>query len=395
MSPPHSALKNSKRPLIIAGNGIHISKTEETFRQLLEKCKIPVVSTFNAVDIIENTHPNFIGRIGTLGHRAGNFALQNADCILCLGTRNNIRQVSYNWENFAHRAYKIVVDIDKAELQKPTVKPDMAINADLADLLPVLLEKTDTIDKTDWLNWCLERKEKYSFKNTPEYQQNSDILNPYYFVNTLTKQMSTDDVMVTANGSACVMAFQAGEYKQGQRVFWNSGDASMGYELPAAIGACLVSGKNTICLAGDGSIMMNLQELQTIKHYNLPVKVFIINNNGYVSIKQTQKNFFNGRLTGAESSSGVTMPDFVKLGDAFGIKTVKIDSPNDLQNSINEVLAAKEPVLCEVVVDPEQIFVPKLSSEKLPDGRMVSKPLEDMYPFLPREEFEGNMISEI
>lgn len=387
----------AERPLIIAGHGIRLSKQEETFLNLVGKLNLPVVTTFNGLDVIESSHPNFIGRIGTIGQRAGNFALQNADLVICLGTRNNIRQASYNYENFAKNAFKIVVDIDNAELNKPTVKPDLKINADLKDFLPTLLslcEQKESTQNINWLSWCQERKEKFSFENTKEYQPIDENINPYYFTKILTEKLGKDDVVVSANATPSICLFQAGEIK-GQRILMNSGDASMGYDLPAAIGACIANDrKSTICLAGDGSIMMNLQELQTIKHHNLPIKIFLLNNNGYISIKQTQKNFFDGRMTGSGTDSGVTVPDFIKVGDAFGIKTVKIETNNNLSEKISEILNAQEPVLCEIMINADYTFTPKLSSRKLEDGTMVSPSLEDMFPFLDREEYEENMIYE-
>jgi len=386
-------LTSAQRPLLVVGHGIRLSKQEEVLQEILKKVQIPLVTTFNGVDSIEDSHPCYIGRIGTIGQRAGNFALQNADLVLCLGTRNNIRQASYNYENFAKNAFKIVVDIDDAELNKPTVVPDLKIQADLAEFLPALLEKIPSLDNSEWMQWCQDKKAKFSFENTAEYQQNSDIINPYYFVHQLTEQMSENELCIATNGSACVCLFQTGTVKKGQRVFWNSGNASMGYDLPAAIGACVAHNrKNTICLAGDGSIMMNLQELQTIKHNNLPIKIFVIANEGYASIKQTQKNFFNGHMVGSGKDSGVSVPDFVKIGAAFGLKSVKIFNPADLDEKIAEVLKADEPVICEVVVNSDYSFSPKLSARKLDDGTMISPSLEDMFPFLSREEYEENMI---
>lgn len=387
-------LTAAKRPLIVAGHGIRLGGQIEAFHELLNKLDFPVVTTFNGYDVIENGHKNYIGRIGTIGQRAGNFALQNADCILFLGTRNNIRQASYNWENFADKAFKIIVDIDEAELNKPTVKADLPVHADLSVFLPALLEKTPKITKTEWLNWCQERRQKYAPETTPDHLSDEQSINPYHFVYTLTALMSENDILVAANGSACVCTFQTGVVKQGQRQFWNSGDASMGYE-PAAVGACIATGgKNTICIAGDGSIMMNLQELQTIRHHNLPIKIFIINNDGYLSIKQTQNNFFEGRHCGDGRCSGVTLPDFQKIGNAFDIKSVRIKKTGEMEKAIKEVLAAKEPMICEVIVNPDCTFSPKLSARKLDDGTMISPSLEDMYPFLPRYEFEKNIIND-
>lgn len=388
-----SKLKTAKRPLIVAGHGIRLSKSENLFKQFLKKVNIPVVTTFNGIDLLDDNSKNFTGRIGTVGQRSGNFTLQNADVVLFLGTRNNIRQISYNWENFAKKAYKIVVDIDKAELCKPTLKANLSVNADLSDFLKDLLKNAPVIKKEDWLEWSQNLKKRYSFKDTPQYQQKGNKINPYYFIRTLTENISKNSTVIAANGSACVCLFQAGRIKEGQRVFFNSGDASMGYDLPASIGACISSdNEETICIAGDGSIMMNLQELQTIKQYNLPIKIFILNNDGYVSIRQTQNNFFKGCLVGACPKSGVTIPDFVKVGKAFGIKSFAIKSPKNLEVEIKKALALKGPVVIDVKLERNYIFSPKLSARKLSDGTMVSPSLEDMFPFLDRKEFEDNFF---
>ena len=428
-------LKNAKRPLIIAGHGIRLSGQIDNFKKLIEELKIPVVTTFNGMDILETDNPYYIGRIGTIGQRAGNFALQNADLVLSLGSRNNIRQVSYNWENFAKNAYKIVVDIDKTELDKPLVIPDMKICADLAEFLPLLYNNFQSANlpicqsASEWNDFCQNLKTKYSFENHPESEQKDDVINPYYFTYTLSKCMKENDILVMANGSACVCPFQNAITKKDQRFILNSGNASMGYGLPAAIGACIAAQQfsgsevqqinssevqqlncqtvkfsnfqtaelpscltSVICLEGDGSIMMNLQELQTIAFNKIPIKIFVINNNGYSSIRQTQRNFFDGRMTGSGVDSGVSVPDFVKVGNAFGLKTTRIENPKTMEKDINDVLLTKDPILCEVVVEKEYAFLPKLSSKKLSDGTMVSPTLEDMFPFLDREEFKENML---
>ena len=389
-------LKYAKRPLIVAGNGIHLSETENIFLKMLETSDIPVVTTFNGVDLLPTDHKNFCGRIGTVGQRAGNFTLQNADVILFLGTRNNIRQVSYNWENFAKNAYKIVVDIDKSELDKPTIIPDFKINADLAEFLPKLAEKVVDVNVSEkWLEFSKNLVKKYDFEHTTEYHSNNGIINVYDFVHTLTECLKENDIMVCTNGSACVCSHQTGIIKNDQRVFWNSGDASMGYGLPASIGAYFAAqNRNVICLEGDGSIMMNIQELQTISHNKLPIKIFVINNAGYSSIRQTQRNFFNGHMTGSGADSGVSVPDFVKVGEAFGIKSIRISNPQTMQSEIREVLKQNQPILCEVITEKEYAFSPKLSAKKLDDGTMISPSLEDMFPFLPRDEFMANTIKE-
>ncbi|XVJ52319.1 MAG: thiamine pyrophosphate-binding protein [Vampirovibrio sp.] len=383
-------LLKAERPLIVAGHGIRLSKQETTFYKLLETLQIPVVTTFNGMDILPEDHPLFAGRIGTIGQRSGNFALQNADVLLCLGTRNNIRQASYNYENYAKNAFKIVVDIDEAELKKPTVVPDLRVLADLADFLPALLSAMPAHATPEWICWCQACKDRFAHANTPEYQQSdATILNPYHFVRTLSEATPENAIWVMGNGSACVCSFQTAQVKAGQRFLLNSGNASMGYDLPAAIGTALEAhGRPVICVSGDGSLMMNLQELETLRYHQLPIKLFIIQNGGYASIKNTQRNFFQGRMTASSVESGVSVPDFVKVAKAFDLPACRIEGPNGLKVRLAEVLASEGPMVCEVLVDSEYSFSPKLSARQLPDGSMVSPSLEDMAPFLERAEFE-------
>lgn len=388
-------LKVSARPVLLAGNGIHISNKRNDFLQLVEQLGVPVVTTFNGFDLIPSTHSQFIGRVGTIGTRAGNFAVQNADLLLCLGTRNNLRQISYNYAAYARAAKKIIVDIDKAELYKPTVTPDLAIQADLASLLPALLKSTDSVAAKsvwgEWLTWCLDRKRKYPV--VLEEYKSGEKVNPYYFAQVLTELLPEYQVAVTGNATVSIVYFQGGNVKEGQRVLWNSGCAAMGYDLPAAIGACFANGKkDVICLAGDGSLQMNIQELQTVAYYNLPIKIFVFNNEGYISIKQTQDNFFGGKRVASDSNSGVGNPDFVKLAEAYGLPSMKISDQKNLQKDLQMVLETKGPILCEVMLPNTYQFQPKLSSKKLPDGSMVSRPLEDMYPFLDEKELWDNLL---
>lgn len=390
------AVRSAKRPVVMAGGGVRISGAHATFLTLVEKLGVPVVTAWNAHDVLPDDSPLYCGRPGTLGDRGGNFTVQNADLVLVLGSRLNIRQVSYNWQAFAARARKVWVDIDPLELQKPSVKPDLPILADLADLLPVLAVhpyEGPSAAQRDWLDWSRERKARYpvveaSYRSAPE-------VNPYLFMQTLFEHLPEDQVTVTANGSACVIGFQTAKIRKGQRLWTNSGCASMGYDLPAAIGACMAAdGRPVVCLAGDGSIMMNLQELQTIVGMSLAIKIFILNNSGYVSIFQTHRNFFNGREIGAGPTSGVSFPDFERLMAGFGLPYVKIDSHSATAAGIAQVMATEGPCVCEVMLDPDQVFAPKLASRQLPDGRMESPSLEDMAPFLPREEFAQNMIED-
>ena len=389
-------LRAARRPVIIAGHGIRLAGAQALFERLADRLNIPVVATFAGFDLVPNSAPWFSGRIGTIGTRGGNFTLQNADLVISLGSRNNIRQVSYDWANFAHRAKKVIVDIDPAELAKPTVHPDLAVNADVKEFVSALLSvlpKNGAGDFSAWLQWCRERNRRYPVV-LEEYRKLKTKVSPYHFMETLTEMLRPATPVVAGNGSACVCLFQAGMVHKGQRVFWNSGCASMGYDLPAAIGACVGNGgKETVCLAGDGSIMMNLQELATVAHYRLPLKIFVLNNEGYVSIRQTQENFFKGNYVACDSSSGVGFPDFIRVARSFGLATEVIDSARTMKTRIQKVLKHKGPVLCEVRLPRDHKFMPKLSSEKKPDGSMVSKPLEDMWPFLEREEFQSNMIA--
>jgi acetolactate synthase-1/2/3 large subunit len=388
-------LKKSKRPIILAGNAIRISGAKDLFTKISKKIGIPIVTSFNGFDLMETDEPLFVGRIGTIGDRAGNFALQNSDLLLSIGSRNNIRQVSYNWQSYARGAKKIFVDIDKAELSKPTVKPDIAINQDVADFLKEFNAQIQNIKLPgwkDWKEWCARRKEKYPVV-IPQYTKAKGRVNPYHFMQSLSSSLKENAVVVTGNGTASVVYFQAGIVKRDQRVIWNSGCASMGYDLPAAIGACFANGKkDVICLAGDGSLMMNIQELQTVFSHKLPIKLFILNNSGYVSIKQTQDTFFNGHHVASDTKSGVTFPDIIKVAKAYGLKTDLIDANSKVKAKLSAILKTKGPVVCEVILPPYYNFSPKLSSERKSDGTIISKPLEDMWPFLPRDEFKKNMI---
>ncbi|HEY5824303.1 MAG TPA: thiamine pyrophosphate-binding protein [Cyclobacteriaceae bacterium] len=387
-------IKEAKRPVVLAGHGIRISGGVKDFIQFISSCNIPVVTTFNGMDVIGEDNPNYVGRFGTLGSRSGNFVVQNSDLLITIGTRNNIRQVSYNWQSFAKEAFKIIIDIDSAELKKPTLVPDMAICADAREVILALKNSLTDFSgyHVDWLKWCNERKEKYPTV-LPEYYKQDNKLHPYVFINKLSELLKDSDICVAGNGTACVAAFQAMKVKQGQRVFWNSGCATMGYDLPASIGASFANNKGSvICLAGDGSIQMNLQELQTIIHHQLPVKIFYLNNNGYVSQRQTQDSFFNGFRVGADPASGVSFPDIIKLGAAYGFQTFQIKGQNEMEDILPAVLSCNQPVICEVLLPDDYKFSPKLSSKKLDDGRMVSSPLEDLAPFLDREEFKSNLL---
>lgn len=388
-------LAKAKRPVVFAGGGVRLSGAHADFLKLIDKLGVPVVTGWNAHDVLWNDHPLNCGRPGTVGDRGGNMVTQSSDVLLVLGSRLNIRQVSYNWPSFAREAYKIWVDIDPLELQKPNVKPDLPIVANLADLIPALLAEPYTGPSEthrEWLEWSKERVRRFPAV-LPEYRDHGPLIHPYVAMDELFRQLEEDDIVVTGNGSACVVSFQAAEIKQGQRLWTNSGCATMGYDLPAAIGVhAATDGKQRIiAIAGDGSIMMNLQEMQTIAGNGMPVKVFIVNNAGYVSIFQTHRNFFNGVEVGGGPKSNVTFPEFGKLAAAFGFSYFRAESHNELPGAIGSALAAEGPVICEIMIDENVVFAPKLGAKSHPDGRITSPPLEDLSPFLPREVLRENM----
>ncbi|HWZ94884.1 MAG TPA: thiamine pyrophosphate-binding protein [Opitutaceae bacterium] len=388
-------LRSAERPVIYAGTGIRLSGQYGTFLNLAGRLGIPVATAWNSNDLLPDEHPAYAGRPGSIGNRAGNFTVQNSDCLVVLGSRLNIRLVSYNWENFARHAYKIAVDVDAAELKKPTLKIDYPVHADLREFLPALARATADWPPrhAKWLAWCRERVKLYPVV-LAEYWKLTEKVNPYCFMDRLFAQLHEDEIVVCGDGTACVTAFQAATIRPGQRLFHNSGCAAMGYDLPAAIGVATARPDlaRVICLAGDGSIMMNLQELQTIAGRKLPVKIFVLNNSGYHSIRQTQANFFSDNIVGCGTDSGLSFPDFGRVADAFGLSFQRCTRHADLDAAITATLDSPGAALCEIVLDLAQAFSPKLSSRKLEDGRMITAPLEEMAPFLSREELKANML---
>lgn len=388
-------LLSAKRPVIMAGHGIRISGAVDAFHQLIEKLHIPVVTAINAHDLIWSDHPLFFGRPGISGDRIGNVVVQNSDFFLSIGARLGVRQISYNYASFAREAFRAMVDIDPAELKKPTLNLDLPIQSDAGYFIDELSRQLELVSLPayqEWIKWCSERKAALPTllqDNTcqPQY------VNFFKFEEELSSQLSGNSVVVTGNGTAYTGTFQAVKIKRGMRLFSNQGCASMGFDIPAAVGACFGLRKSPIVLiTGDGSIQMNIQELQTIFAYRLPIKIFVLQNNGYLAIRITQDTYFEGRHVGSEPSGGLFLPDIKKIASAYGIAACEIRDDNQLAQGIRDVLAADGPMLCEIVMDPHQTLYPKLSSVVKEDGSMVSCPLEDMYPFLSREEFLENMI---
>lgn len=389
-------IKAAKAPVILAGGGIRTAKAFNEFKCFVDKFQIPVCTAWNAHDLMEDDDPLYAGRPGTVGTRGGNFVIQNADLVISLACRMNIRQISYNWENFAKNAKIIAVDIDEAELSKPTLNIDMPIHADVKSFLLEVNKATMELEQghhASWIAWCREVNNKYP-ANLPEYADADSPVNPYLFLDRLSRHLGNEVVTVCSNGAACVCSFQAMRISGEQRLFTNSGMASMGYGLPAALGAAVAQkGKPVVCIEGDGSIMMNLQELETMSYNKLNMKLVILNNDGYHSIRQTQANTFNRHFCGMDGDSGVGFPRWEKIARAFDIPYCRIDTTEDIEKKLEGFLDTDGPVMCEAVVGHAQDFEPKLSSRKLDDGTIVSPTLEDMSPFLERSEFESIRFS--
>ena len=392
-------IANAKRPVIYAGNGIRISGAVEILKRLTERTKIPVVTCWDSIDLIETENECYAGRGGTMGDRAGNFAVQNSDFLLCIGSRLNIYQVGYDVKTWAREAYVAVVDIDPEELKKPTIRVDMPICADAGEFMESLigsLKPDAESNHAEWSEQCRRWKKQYPVVREKHYLEKGSV-NIYAFIDKLGRMLPEGAVTVVANGSASVVGSQTYYIGKGQRFIMNCGLSSMGYDLPAAVGACVASGKREIiCLAGDGSIQMNIQELQTIVTNQLPIKIFVINNGGYHQIRQTQNNVFHNGLIGVGPESGdLGFPDFEKLSAAYGIPYFRIGDNQEWIEKAEEILSFAGFLLCEVICSTAQVFEPKSATKKLEDGTLVSPPLEDMAPFLSRDELKANIYIDL
>lgn len=389
-------LREAKRPVLYAGNGIRYAGATHLIHSLKKALDIPVVTCWDSIDLIGTEDDYYVGRPGTMGDRAGNFAVQNSDLVLAVGNRLSIYQVGYNPASWARAAYVVAVDIDENELKKPTIRVDLPIVADARDFLQALLEavKGESFDHGPWREQCRKWKSAYPVVMGTQYAQEEPV-NVYAFMDTLSRSLPEQAITVVTNGSASVVGSHSYFIKEGDRFLMNCALSSMGYGLPAAIGASVAAGreKRIVAIEGDGSIMMNLQELQTMVTNRLPITLFVINNQGYHQIRQTQRNLFGGTLVGVGPESGdLGFPSFERLAAAFGIDYVAVHRTEELASGVKKALAGTGCVLCEVFVDTEQVFAPKSQAKKLPDGRIVSPPLEDMAPFLPREELAKNML---
>jgi len=378
-------IEKAERPLILAGNGINCADAKLVFREFTHRTNIPVVTSYNGVDLIESDDSNFVGRVGIKGTRAGNFAMQNCDLLLVLGCRLPVPVTGYNYSTFARDAKVIVVDIDKDEHSKDTVKIDRFIHSDAKDFLQRNIFRRE---RTPWNETCLLWRSKWPICPEKNATEKIDL---YYFMHCLNKLKRYDDVVISDAGSAYYVCSQATGIKASQRYITSSAQAEMGFTIPACIGVAFAKGYDVIGVTGDGSFMMNLQELQTIAHYNLPVKLFVWNNDGYLSIRTTQKKFFEGREIGTDAESGVSIPNIRKVVESFGIEYAYADAEG-LEEAIKYTLNYDGPVVCEVICEKWQEVIPTLMGKKNDDGTITAKPLEDMYPFLSREEFYDNMV---
>ena len=390
-------IQESKRPIILAGHGIRLSEAVNEFFNFLAITEIPVVTTKNGFDIIADHNELLAGRVGTYGQRAGNFAIQNSDLVIVLGSRLSQPVTGYEFDLFARDAKKIVVDIDAIQLQNTNIKVDLKIRLDLKQFfygINPLLRQEQLPDFSEWNNRCQQYRKDFPVV-TQEMKDRTDYIDPYYFYEVLSQEADNDDILVTDQGIAFYAFTTSYKLKSGQRAFTNGGFSPMGYGLPASIGACIANKKQRILsVHGDGGLEMNIQELQTIVHNKLPIKIFVFNNQGYTSIKHTQNGYFDGHFVGSERDSGVTCPDFRRISYAYNIKYIHIEKNSDLKEWIGHALNYEGAMLIEVMIDPFQPFHPRVMTEKKADGKLVSKPIEDMYPFLDRELFKKQMIVE-
>lgn len=385
-------LNQARRPLLILGHGIRLSHSKEQARDLYNALGIPVLVSWNGVDLIEEEHPLYFGRPGSVGHRAANFIQQSADLVITLGTRLNLLSTGYNYDSFLQNAYHIMVDIDENEMNKKSVHPQLKAVCDVRDFMAKLYARMDEVEKKDYTNWlafCRDLNEHYPVQ-IPEQAAGEGYVSNYHLMDEISKQMTSEDIyQFTSSGTTVDIAMKTIRLKWGQRAFLTKGLAAMGYDVPACVGSCIASGnRRTICVTGDGSVAMNMQELEVIKRRNLPVKIFVSDNQGYSMIWGSQTGNFKGNLTGCTVDSGLTLPDMAKIAEAFGIKAMHIENEEHLSEQVAEVMNCDGPVVCTIHADIQQKILPKQANYMREDGQMASRPLDDMAPLLERDEIE-------
>lgn len=388
---------HSYRPLILAGYGIRLSGAQNEFLQLINKLSMPVVASWTASDIIPSDHPLFIGRIGVAGQRGANLAVQNCDFLLCIGSHLSIPLTGTIFEAFAREANIVMVDIDQDELDFKTVHMELPIRCDARNFLKLMLELQESNefpDVSSWRNKCSDYRKCDTIPS--EWRNQGNFVNPYVFMDELSKRLVEHDIIVVdGGGTNLYISFQGLRTKEGQRLLLSSGICSMGTGLPESVGGCFASGKKrTVCLTGDGSLQFNIHELQTIVHHNLPIKVFVMNNQGYLAIRHTQKDFLDANFVGSCQNGGISLPDAVKIADAYGLKTCRIKENKELPEKLDWTLNTLGPVLCEVMVSAEQELIPRQGFKKNQDGTFSPRPLEDMCPFMEPDVLSEMMIVE-
>jgi acetolactate synthase-1/2/3 large subunit len=385
---------SSKKPVMVVGNGIHLSQTEEKFNKLKSLLNIPIVSTWTAKDLLKQTDPFFVGNFGLLGERAANFAVQRADTLLIFGSRMSIPNTGYRTDLFSPDSIKVMVDIDSAELNKHTLKIDYPINDDLNRFFDILIERLQMLNIPSWESWnkkTQEWKSKYPVF-LPEYAEVPTRINSFYFMEVLANKLTSNHVVVTDMGTSYTCTMQSLQLHRGTRLFTSSACCSMGFGLPGAIGAYYANqSRDVILIAGDGGLQMNIQELQTVIHNKIPLKIFVLNNNGYLAITLMQDNLFGGKYIGSNMDSGVSSPNFVKLAEAYGLKTYRFTNNSDLLSGIDDVMSEEGPVLCEIDMLENQLLIPRVQSSKSSDGKIISNSLENMFPYLSTEEMKEIM----
>ncbi len=391
-------ISKSKRPLLLAGHGIWLANGKDLFKRLVNKLQIPVQTSWNGIDLIEESNPLFFGRPNSYGPRFANFIVQNCDLFISIGSRLGLQQIGFNYNTFLRQAKKVIIDVDQNELRKHTVHADLPINSDAKYFLERLLHAMKATnfkarDISEWVNWCNERKKRYPACSEDLYCDDKYV-DAYVFAKELSEVLPKNSLIIPGSSGTCfTVTNQVFKIKSGQRLFTHKGLAAMGYGLPSSIGGCFANMKReVVTIIGDGGFQLNIQELQTIAYHKLPIKIFVLNNQGYLSIRTTQLSYFKGRFIGSDEKSGVSLPDLKRIANAYRINYVKVVRPTSLKKQIEKALKVKGAVICEVILNPKKILLPKLASYKRKDGSMVSRPIEDLAPLLSRKELQENMI---